>query len=132
MRKRVLFTCIVVAAGLLLNLESDLAARDRVKIMVDPTVAVPPATLRVRTVVEPDESNRALEVVVDSAEFYSSSELRLDGEHASRVNALTLRDLPAGEYRVTATLTTADGQHWVAIKQIQVRTSLIEFPTMTP
>jgi hypothetical protein len=57
--------------------------------------------------------------------------MRLDGNHASRVSALKLRDLPAGEYRITATLTTADGHHWVAIKRIQIR-SLVDLVKSMP
>ncbi len=93
---------------------------------VDPSVALMPATLRIRTAIEPDAGNRALEVVVDSEEFYSSSELRLDGERASRVRAFEFRDLPAGKYWITATLTTADGKHWVARQSIQVHSIMPE------
>jgi hypothetical protein len=120
MRDRSLLIWVVAVTAVLFRGESNVSARDRLTITVDPNVAVSPATVWIRTEVEPDASNRALEIIVDSAEFFSSSEVRLDGEHTSRVSALKLRDLPAGEYRITATLTAADGQRWVANQNIQV------------
>ena len=42
-------------------------AKESVSIRVSPTVAVAPAELIIRTSVEPDERNRAVEIVADSA-----------------------------------------------------------------
>jgi hypothetical protein len=63
-----------------------------------------PALLTVRTTVEPNDDNRAVAVVVESPDFYTSSWSQIDGARAPRATAFTFRDLPDGMYEVTATL----------------------------
>ena len=58
-------------------------------------MALAPATLFVRASIEPHADNRSVEVVVDSEEFYRSSQVQLEGEYSSR---MTLFD--SGAFRV--------------------------------
>jgi len=79
-------------------------AVERLKLNVSPSVAFAPANLVVRTSIEPDAQNRAVEVAAESSAFYRSSAIQLDGDRAARTHTFELRNLPAGVYEVSATL----------------------------
>jgi hypothetical protein len=87
-------------------------------IKVSPAVAVAPATLWVRANIESNAGNRAVEVVVDSADFYRSSRIELEGEYAPRTTVFELRNLPGGRYVVTTRLFGPSGQARSAIRQV--------------
>src|SRR5206468_10917521 len=84
-------------------------AGDRMAVRVSPAVAFAPANLIVRTMIEADAKNRAIEIVAESTDFYRSSEIQLDGEHAPRTPTFEFRSLPQGAYEVKATLLASDG-----------------------
>jgi hypothetical protein len=90
------------------TLRSD--ARERLTIRVAPVAAFAPADLVVRTTIEADTENRAIEVVAESSEFYRSSLMPLDGDKAPRTTLLEFRSLPPGAYRVSATLFGPSGE----------------------
>jgi hypothetical protein len=77
---------------------------------VAPSVSFAPANLVVRTTVEADANNRAIEVVAESADFYRSSQIELDGDKAPLAIAIEFRSLPSGKYDVKATLIGNSGQ----------------------
>jgi len=83
---------------------SHLAAVERLKLNVSPSVAFAPANVVVRASIEPDAQNRAVEVEAESPAFYRSSEIELDGDRAPRTNTFEFRSLPPGVYEVSATL----------------------------
>ena len=85
-------------------------ARESVAIRVSPAVAFAPADLIIRTTVEPDERNRALEIVADSGVFYRSSVIQLEGERAPKTTTVTFHGVPAGEYEMAAVLIGERGQ----------------------
>jgi len=89
-------------------------------IAVNPVVSMSPATVTVSITVEPNEQNRVLRVVTDSADFYSASEVTLDGNRAARLQRFTVRNLPAGDYVVRARLTRADDSERVAEAHVVV------------
>jgi hypothetical protein len=93
---------------------------ERLSLRVSPAIAVAPADLVVRTVVEASPANRAIEVVAESSDFYRSSEMPLDGERAARVARFRFRSLPAGAYVVTARL-KGTGDELLAETRRQVR-----------
>lgn len=94
----------VLVLFLLVAAMSHLAAVERLKLNVSPSVAFAPANVVVRTSIEPDAQNRAVEVAAESPAFYRSSEIDLDGDRAPRTNTFEFRDLPSGVYEVRATL----------------------------
>jgi hypothetical protein len=94
-------------------------AGERLAIRVSPAVAFAPANLIVRAIVEADADNRAVEVIAESAEFYRSSEIQLEGDKAPRANQFEFRNLPPGVYEVRASLVGADG-HARAVARQQV------------
>jgi len=79
-------------------------AGERMFMKVTPAVAFAPANLIVRAVVEADADNRAIAVVAESEDFYRSSEIQLDGDHAPRTNTVEFRSLPPGSYSVKVML----------------------------
>jgi len=83
---------------------SPLAGNDRLAIHVSPSIAFAPANLSVRAMVEADKANGSIEVIAESSEFYRSSEIQLDGEHAPRTTMFQFRAVPSGDYLVRAVL----------------------------
>jgi hypothetical protein len=86
-------------------------------IKVSPAVAMAPATLKVRASIESNAENRAIEVVVDSPDFYRSSLIELEGEQAPRTTVFEVQNLPGGRYVVTTRLLGSSGQIRSAVRQ---------------
>ena len=103
MRRRVLLLLLTAATTTLVG------AGQPVSIQVNPAVSFAPSTLGIRVRVPPQSENRALEIVVDSDDYYRMSRVQLEGDRAPTVNTLTIPGVPAGGYEVTATVIGADG-----------------------
>ncbi len=84
------------------------AVSEPLAISVHPIVSMAPATVTLNVTIEPDERNRLLTVVTDSTDFYSASEVSLDGDKAARTQRFTVKNLPAGDYLVRARITRGD------------------------
>ena len=106
-----------LAAGLMVFALPGLAASDRLAMRVSPSVAFAPANLIVRAVVEADRSNRAIEIIAESPEFYRSSEIQLDGERGPRTTQFEFRSLPRGMYSVRAVLKGQGGSRLAMIER---------------
>ena len=98
-----LIGCVLVAAF-------PVSAGDPVSLKLTPSMAAAPAFLMVRTSIESDKDNRLIEVVVQSAEFYTSSTMALNGSSAPRSANFNFSNLPTGTYEVTATLVGSKGR----------------------
>jgi hypothetical protein len=95
---------------LLLAGTAPMGAGERITLKVSPAVAFAPANLVVRATILADADNRAVQVVAESADFYRSSEVQLEGDRAARTNTFEFRSLPPGTYQVSANLMGADGR----------------------
>jgi hypothetical protein len=102
MKRAVFFGILLVTATL------PARAGERITLKISPAVAFAPANLVVRTMIEADSRNRAIEIIAESVDFYRSSEIQLDGEHAPRTTTFEFRSLPPGNYEVKATLIGSD------------------------
>jgi len=100
-------------AGLLV-VPAPAAAPPPVTVKVVPNVGMAPATVRVTVKVEPDGRNRGLMVEADSQDFYSSSEITLDGNESSRTQRFEFKNLPPGRYEIRATVERNDGNRQMA------------------
>ncbi len=80
------------------------STRAKLAIKVYPSVSFAPAVILVNVHVPTDSENRALELIADSPDYYRSSTVELDGPHAPKTSVFQWRDLPSGEYEVTARL----------------------------
>lgn len=106
---------LVVAAALgCLLLAGSAPASEPVTVAAKPFVSMAPATLLVDVIVEPDARNRVLSVVTESDDFYTLSEVELNGDHAARKQKFTIRNLPPGEYVVQARIKRADDSERIA------------------
>jgi hypothetical protein len=85
-------------------------AKEPLSMQVSPAMAFAPANLVIRTRLEPDANNGAIEVVAESGEFYRSSLIQLEGDRAPRTTTFEFRSVPEGQYEVTALLIGTDGQ----------------------
>src|SRR5262249_20185377 len=79
-------------------------AKEKLTLRVSPAVAFAPANLVVRTTIEADPDNRAVQIRAESDDFYRSSEMQLNGDSAPRTTMFEFRSLPPGTYEVTAAL----------------------------
>ena len=96
--------------GLALSTATLVGAGEPVSIRVNPSIAVAPTMLAISVNVPPQPQNRALEIVVDSGDFYRLSRVQLEGDQGPAVNTLKIDSVPAGDYEVTATVISADGK----------------------
>lgn len=67
--------------------------------------------------VESNPANRSIEIIAESADFYRSSEIPLDGEKAARTAQIAFRNLPSGLYRVRAVLKGAGEEQLAQTRQ---------------
>jgi hypothetical protein len=93
---------------MLTSLTSGARGSSRLSLRVSPAVAIAPADLTVRATIEASGSNRAIEIIAESGEFYRSSEIPLDGENAPRTARFEFHGLPGGTYAVHAVLKGAN------------------------
>jgi hypothetical protein len=70
--------------------------------------------------IESSAENRGLEVITQSRDFFSSSQIQLDGEHAPRTSVLNLEHMPAGMYEVTGILIGPRGTRATASQRVMV------------
>lgn len=109
----------VLAASLLAS-ASGLTAHDKVSIRVTPSISRAPAFVRVIARIERDPGNRTLEITADSGEFYRSSRINLEGADAPSVTELALKNLPGGEYQISAVLVDNLGRRSIAQRSVIV------------
>ena len=116
--RRTILVGILMIAGML-RMEAGGAAP--LVVNASPAVAFAPATLVVRATVTADAHNRLMEVSADSGDFYRSSTIELEGDHAPRTNSFEFRSLPPGSYEVCARLFGDDGrQRAMARQEVQI------------
>jgi hypothetical protein len=84
---------------------------------VTPAQSFAPATVRIRARIEPSAENRILAIVADGEDFYTSSEIPLDGDQAPKTIDVRLPNLPGGEYDVYAVLRDASGHERAVVRQ---------------
>ena len=107
----------VILCGLLLAAAAPMGAGERLTIKVSPSVSIAPANLVVRTMIEADIRNRAIEIVAESEDFYRSSQVLLEGDRAPRTTTFEFRSLPSGTYEVKAVLLGANGEPLTHVHQ---------------
>ncbi len=101
---------VLIAATILVGATPGSADEGRLRIEVSPRISQAPAQVRIRAIVTPNAENRGLRVVADSADFFRSSYLPLDGADAAPINDTSFKNLPGGEYEVSVTLVGSQGQ----------------------
>ena len=74
-----------------------------------PVVAFAGSDLHIVVRVQPEAGNRRLQLSVDAPTFYASTERQLDGLDGARAHRFDVKDLPAGDYQIIASLEGSDG-----------------------
>lgn len=115
--RRLGFSLVAVA---ILGAAAGVATEDRLRIEVAPPISPAPAVVRVRAIVAPDASNRSLQIVVESGDYYRSSLFPLDGANAPLITEAMFKNLPGGEYVVDVVLVDANGGQLSDSRQILV------------
>ncbi len=115
-------TAAFLALGVLVRAEV-LNGGEPLRMKVSPIVAREPAILTVRVSVEAAADNRILRVTAESADFYTSSEVSLDGRNSRPLTVFEFRNLPKGLYEVTGVLVGAQGQRATVSSFAQVDAS---------
>jgi hypothetical protein len=115
-RSTILFVVMVV----LLGVRPGTAGDTRLRIEVVPRIAVAPATIRVRAIVEPNADNRSLQIAADSGDFFRSSMMDMSGADAALITETTIKDLPVGQYDVSVVLYETQGRRIVERRSVTV------------
>jgi hypothetical protein len=113
------FTLFAVCSCLALT-GAPLTGEETLTVKVTPAAALAPAFVRVRATVGLHDDNRALVIIAESDDFYTSSEIPLNGRHAPRVSVVEYPNLPMGFYRVTGILIGPRGQRAIASQRVNV------------
>jgi hypothetical protein len=109
--------CCLVGSAVSLN------GTDRFTMKVTPTLAPAPAFIRVEAIIERDDNNRALAIVAQSADFYRSSQIQLDGASGPRIHVFDFPQMPSGVYEVTGILVDLHGERTTTRRLVRVAPS---------
>jgi hypothetical protein len=102
--KKLLLIC-----GLLTMVTRPAGAGDQLKLAVSPAHSFAPALLRIQIRIAPSVENRSLEIIADSATFYRSSEIQLEGDRSPATFNVELKAVPEGAYRIVGILRDGTG-----------------------
>jgi hypothetical protein len=100
---------LAAAASALLVVAPQVGGGQHLALRVSPIVAMAPAVLTIRTSIEPNDDNRSLNVVVDSGDYSTTSNIPLEGRNSARLSVIELKDVPSGLYEVRAVLMGSRG-----------------------
>jgi hypothetical protein len=95
---------------LLLSSPFAVMAAERLTVTVSPAHSFGPTNLTIRVHVEPDATNRMLDVVAESPDYLRSSRVQLDGKDAPSTVRLEFRSLPGGDYVIRASVIDSTGR----------------------
>ena len=84
-------------------------AGDELTLRMTPRFVSAPGFLRSLIRVVPNAENRLMRVEIDSAGYYRSSEIQLDGASAPMSHFMDWKEVPAGKYELTVTVIGASG-----------------------
>jgi hypothetical protein len=80
-----------------------------ITVSATPHTGFAPLTIHITVRIEPTDANRSACVVADGEIFYRSSCWMVEGVNAPRTTWVEFRDLPPGQYDISATVVRVDG-----------------------
>jgi len=104
--RRILWATLIIAALAAAAVRTD-AGANVVELRLLNRYFTAPATVWITIVVEPDEANRTLRVEMDGERMFRASALKLEGASEKRLHEIQFKDVPAGQYRLSATVLSA-------------------------
>lgn len=90
---------------------------ESVRMNVSPAQSFAPANLFVRLSIEPNATNRLVEVIAESDQFYRSSQVTLEGDKGPRTVFLEFRGLPGGQYQVRGVVADHRGREVATVQK---------------
>jgi hypothetical protein len=111
-RRIALFVCLT-----LIGATAAVGGSSAMRMRPSPSVSRAPALVTVQVVIEPATENRYVEIVAASPDFYRSSRIEIDRDHAARLSVFEFRNLPRGLYQVTGVLVGTHGRR-AAVSQL--------------
>src|SRR5262245_30723410 len=84
---------------------------------VTPSVAIAPAHLVVRTMIQANQANRSIEISAESDDFFRSSQIPLDGDNAPIKSQFEFRSVPGGQYVIQAVLKGSNEEPLATVRQ---------------
>jgi hypothetical protein len=118
MAMKAYFVVTVMAAVLAGSMQ--MSADEAISISVRPSVTSFRGSAQLRVIVARDEKNRSLSWEVDGPGYYRASTIELQGASAPRSYVFVVRELPAGEFEVRATVRRSDRTQMVDRTTIRV------------
>lgn len=100
----------LMLSALLVMATVSASGSDALKLAVSPKQSFAPSNLHIRARVIPDPTNRVLEIVAESGEFYRSSKTQLEGDQAPAMISFEFRGVPGGDYMISGTLIDDKGK----------------------
>ena len=111
---------LAAVASALLLVAPHVRGGQHLAIRVSPVVAIAPAFLTIRTTIEPNDDNRSLNVVLDSGDYSTSSEIPLEGRNSARLSVIEIKDVPSGLYEVRAILMGSRGPIATTMRLVKI------------
>lgn len=96
---------------------------DSLRLAVNPKFAHTPGAFKAVAIVERNAENRWLVLCAESADYFRSSTIQLNGGQAARRHEMFFERLPAGRYLIQARLERADGELIIRDSVVVVGTS---------
>ena len=101
-------SCTTIALAFAASLSTAGDAADVVEIRLRGHFFAEPATVRITVAIEPAEEHRLLRISADGEDYARASELTLDGDKARRLHTVEFKNIPAGEYVLSAEVMSTD------------------------
>jgi hypothetical protein len=102
----------------LLAATGSVGAGEKITMKASPEISFGPTNLTIRTSTEHDAANRAMEIVIDSEDFYRSSTIQLEGAQAPRTSVLEFRGVPVGTYMISVRLLGPGGESRAYVRRM--------------
>ncbi len=103
------------------NTESETSTNESaLTVHVTPAFAFAPARVRALVKIREDSRNRRLHVVIDSGGHYQSSDIQLDGADARKIQEVSWKALPSGNYTLVAVVYRASSAKVAAVPRTRL------------
>ena len=95
-------------------------SKSPVTVRVSPAFAIEGSPVQAMVRVVPNSDNRLLRIMVDSENYFRSSDVELNGDDAATTHYLALNSLPAGEYSFFAVVYGTHGERARIVEEFRL------------
>jgi hypothetical protein len=95
-------------------------AQNPLTVRVSPIFAIEGSSVRATVRVVPNSDNRLLRIMVDSENYFRSSDVELNGDDAATTHHLAMNSLPAGEYSFLAVVYGTHGERARIVEEFRL------------